>query len=32
VKATRAQVLGTLLIALAFFAFLIVRYAHLFNS
>jgi len=31
-KPTRAQVVGTVLIALAFFAFLLVRYAHLFNS
>jgi hypothetical protein len=31
VKPTRAQVLGTVLVALLFFAFLLARYAHLFE-
>jgi len=31
VRPTRAQVLGTLLVAVLFFAFLLVRYARLFE-
>jgi len=31
VKPTRAQVVGTLLLALLFFAYLVARYAHLFE-
>jgi hypothetical protein len=31
VKPTRAQVLGTLLLGIVFFAYLVIRYGHLFE-